>query len=153
MVVVKRSGADLSIAVHDDGKGVPKRARDHDLGAFERGTHHLDANIPGSGIGGDRGHDRNRHGGSAFYRRSEEWVGRVFGPSCPVAPLTCRFHHWSKAKTQRRHLAPSAGHESRCRSPWAKVSFVEQVSDAAEHRSLTVDPPGRTFATTRSAAC
>lgn len=85
----------LTIEVHDDGPGVPKRYELAIWDRFERGAHRYDAGIPGSGIGLAVVDMLVRaHGGSATYRRSERLGGACFSISLPglagarVEPVT-----------------------------------------------------------------
>lgn len=78
-LVVRDAGGTLVIEVHDDGPGVPKRHELRIWERFERGAHHLDATLPGSGIGLAVVQSvAKAHGGTADYRRSERLGGACF---------------------------------------------------------------------------
>jgi signal transduction histidine kinase len=79
LIVVRREGSDLTIEVHDDGPGVPKKYEQTIWERFERGVNRLNASIPGSGIGlAVVAAITSAHGGSTGYRRSERLGGACF---------------------------------------------------------------------------
>ena len=79
LIVVRREGQDLSIEVHDDGPGVPKKYERVVWERFERGVNRLNASIPGSGIGlAVVATIATAHGGSTGYRQSERLGGACF---------------------------------------------------------------------------
>ena len=79
LIVVRREGHDLTIEVHDDGPGVPKKYERAVWERFERGANRLNASIPGSGIGlAVVATIATAHGGSTGYRQSERLGGACF---------------------------------------------------------------------------
>jgi signal transduction histidine kinase len=79
LIVGRREGSDLTIEVHDDGPGVPRKYETAIWERFERGPNHLNASIPGSGIGlAVVATIVRAHGGSTVYRRSERLGGACF---------------------------------------------------------------------------
>ena len=84
-LVGRYRSATVVFEVHDDGPGVDERYERIVWERFERGNHHLDSHIPGSGIGLSvvRGIAR-AHGGEAGYRRSERLGGACFWISLPA---------------------------------------------------------------------
>lgn len=86
LVRVGKDGADLTVEVHDDGPGVPRRYEVRIWDRFERGPNRLNATIPGSGIGlAIVEAIALKHGGSAGLRTSE-----VLGGACFVVTLPGR---------------------------------------------------------------
>lgn len=72
-------GNDLVIRVHDNGKGVPKIARNVIWEMFERGAHRFNAAIPGTGIGlAVVAAIAAAHGGEALYEESDRLGGACF---------------------------------------------------------------------------
>ena len=79
LIVVRREGQDLTIEVHDNGPGVPKKYERVVWERFERGVNRLNASIPGSGIGlAVVATIASAHGGSTAYRQSERLGGACF---------------------------------------------------------------------------
>lgn len=79
LVVVTSRDSDVCIEVHDNGPGVPKKHELKIWERFDRGPHHLNGAIPGSGIGlAVVSAIAKAHGGSAFYRPSERLGGACF---------------------------------------------------------------------------
>ena len=76
--------------VHDGGRGVPKRHEQSIWNRFERGAHHLDANVPGSGIGLPIAKSLvEAHRGTIVYERSAPLGGASFIITLPrVRTLT-----------------------------------------------------------------
>ena len=69
-VVAIVRGTDVTIEVHDSGNGVPTRYQYTMWERFNRGAHHLNATVPGSGIGlAIVKLLSEAHGGRATYRR------------------------------------------------------------------------------------
>ncbi len=86
MVVATVDGEDLTIAVHDNGPGVPKRYELSIWERFERGEHRLDSTVPGSGIGlAIVAAIAQAHGGRSSYSRSHLLGGACFGMTFPGA--------------------------------------------------------------------
>jgi two-component system sensor histidine kinase RstB len=86
IVSVQRNGDVLMIDVHDDGPGVPYRFREIIWEHFERGSHRLDSQIQGSGIGlAVVDLIANAHGGYVEYRRSELLGGACFTIVLPLS--------------------------------------------------------------------
>ncbi len=78
-VVARINGSDLTLEVHDDGPGVPRKYELMIWEKFERGPNRLNAVVPGSGIGlAVTNAIAEAHGGSAGYRRSERLGGACF---------------------------------------------------------------------------
>lgn len=81
---VGSAGSDLSLEVHDNGDGVPRRFEVMVWDRFERGPNRLNATVPGSGIGlAIVQAVASAHGGSAGYRLSEELGGACFFVTLP----------------------------------------------------------------------
>ena len=79
LITVRREGNDLTIEVHDDGPGVPKKYELAIWERFERGANRLNASVPGSGIGlAVVAAIANAHGGRTGYRPSERLGGACF---------------------------------------------------------------------------
>ncbi len=79
LVVVRREGADLTIEVHDNGPGVPKKYELAIWERFERGENRYNASTPGSGIGlAVVDAIARAHQGTAEYRQSERLGGACF---------------------------------------------------------------------------
>ena len=80
-----RSDGDSAVfEVHDAGLGVPRRHEQAIWDRFERGAHHLDAKVPGSGIGLPIARSLvEAHGGSIVYERSPLLGGASFVVSLP----------------------------------------------------------------------
>jgi signal transduction histidine kinase len=78
-VIARAHAGDLTIEVHDDGPGVPRKYELMIWEKFERGPNRLNATVPGSGIGlAVTNAIAKAHGGSAGYRRSERLGGACF---------------------------------------------------------------------------
>ena len=74
----------VTIRVHDNGSGVPKRYEEAIWERFERGAHRLDATTPGSGIGLPIARSLiQAHGGIIRYETSERLGGACFTISMP----------------------------------------------------------------------
>ncbi|MDH3262153.1 MAG: HAMP domain-containing histidine kinase [Acidimicrobiia bacterium] len=74
----------VTIEVHDNGSGVPKRYQEVIWERFERGAHRLDATIPGSGIGLPIARSLvEAHRGTIAYRTSDRLGGACFVVSIP----------------------------------------------------------------------
>ena len=85
-VVAIVRGTDVTIEVHDSGNGVPTRYQYTMWERFNRGAHHLNATVPGSGIGlAIVKLLSEAHGGRATYRRSERLGGACFAIELPNA--------------------------------------------------------------------
>ncbi len=81
----------VTIRVHDNGPGVPKRFEEAIWERFERGAHHLDATTPGSGIGLPIARSLvQAHRGSIEYGRSDRLGGACFTISMPRVPASSR---------------------------------------------------------------
>ncbi len=79
LIVARADAGDLSIEVHDDGPGVPRKFELMIWDKFERGPNRLNSTIPGSGIGlAITNAIATAHGGSVGYRRSERLGGACF---------------------------------------------------------------------------
>ncbi len=79
LIVVRSENRDLTIEVHDNGPGVPKKYERVVWERFERGVNRLNASIPGSGIGlAVVSTIATAHGGSTGYRQSERLGGACF---------------------------------------------------------------------------
>ncbi len=84
VIVVKRSGSDRVIEIHDDGPGVPPRFEGLIWERFERGENQFNEAIPGTGIGLAVVRALvEAHGGTVGYRRSERLGGACFWLSLP----------------------------------------------------------------------
>ena len=82
-------GADLTLEVHDSGDGVPTKYEYTMWERFNRGAHHLNATVPGSGIGLAIVKVLSEaHGGRATYRRSERIGGACFSVELPNAVVS-----------------------------------------------------------------
>ncbi|MCP4306330.1 MAG: HAMP domain-containing histidine kinase [bacterium] len=78
-VIARQHAGDLTVEVHDDGPGVPRKYELMIWEKFERGHNRLNATVPGSGIGlAVTNAIAKAHGGSAGYRRSERLGGACF---------------------------------------------------------------------------
>jgi len=78
------SNGNVTIEVHDNGSGVPKRYQEVIWERFERGAHHLDATIPGSGIGLPIARSLvEAHHGTIAYQTSDRLGGACFVVSIP----------------------------------------------------------------------
>ena len=74
----------VTIRVHDNGPGVPKRYEEAIWERFERGAHRLDATTPGSGIGLPIARSLiQAHRGSIRYEPSDQLGGACFTISMP----------------------------------------------------------------------
>lgn len=74
----------VTIEVHDNGSGVPKRYQEAIWDRFERGAHHLNATIPGSGIGLPIARSLvEAHHGTIDYQKSDRLGGACFVVSIP----------------------------------------------------------------------
>lgn len=79
-------GRDVRLEVHDSGAGVPPRYQYVMWERFNRAAHHLNATVPGSGIGlAIVKLLAELHGGRATYRRSELLGGACFAVDLPAA--------------------------------------------------------------------
>lgn len=88
-LVVVIDGADVTLEVHDNGEGVPTRHQYTMWERFNRGAHHLNATVPGSGIGLAIVKVLSEaHGGQATYRRSERLGGACFAVELPDAVVS-----------------------------------------------------------------
>lgn len=86
LVVGERQGATVTIEVHDDGPGIPRRYQETIWHEFERGAHATDERTPGSGLGLAIARSLARaHGGDLTYRPSERLGGACFSLSLPVS--------------------------------------------------------------------
>ncbi len=89
IVVSKTEGDDLTIEVHDSGRGVPTRFETAIWQRFERGAHRLNAATPGLGIGlAIVRAVAESHGGAAYYRESELMGGACFAMVLPGRVVT-----------------------------------------------------------------
>ncbi len=80
------NGNDVTIEVHDSGGGVPARYQYTMWERFNRGAHHLNATVPGSGIGLAIVKALSEaHGGKASYRQSDRLGGACFAVDLPRA--------------------------------------------------------------------
>jgi signal transduction histidine kinase len=83
-VVATRRKPWIVIEIHDNGPGVPLRYRDIIWNQFERGSHRLDSQIQGSGIGLSVVETiAVSHGGTVGYRPSELLGGACFTITLP----------------------------------------------------------------------
>lgn len=79
LVDVQATERQVMIEVHDDGPGVPYRFREIIWEHFERGSHRLDSQVQGSGIGlAVVDAVAKAHGGYVEYRRSQLLGGSCF---------------------------------------------------------------------------
>jgi signal transduction histidine kinase len=86
LVVGALEGATVTVDVHDDGPGVPRRHRESIWHEFERGAYATDERTPGSGLGLSIARSLARaHGGDLTYRSSERLGGACFSLSLPVS--------------------------------------------------------------------
>ncbi len=86
VVVGSRQGASVTVDVHDDGPGIPRRYQETIWHEFERGAHAADERTPGSGLGLAIARSLARaHGGDLTYRPSERLGGACFSLSLPVS--------------------------------------------------------------------
>lgn len=84
LIVADSVHSDLSLEVHDDGPGIPRRYELSVWERFERGPNRLNATVPGSGIGlAVVDAIARAHGGAAGYRRSERLGGACFTITLP----------------------------------------------------------------------
>ena len=91
LIRVVKDGADLTIEVHDDGPGVPRRFEVRIWDRFERGPNRLNATIPGSGIGlAVVEAIAVKHGGSVGLRTSEDLGGACFVVALPGRAVSGR---------------------------------------------------------------
>lgn len=87
-LVARKAGAAITIEVHDDGPGVPRKYQDLIWEQFERGAHRLDARIPGSGLGLSIARALAiAQGGSMSYRPSERLGGACFSLIIPASRI------------------------------------------------------------------
>ncbi|HSJ84860.1 MAG TPA: HAMP domain-containing sensor histidine kinase [Acidimicrobiia bacterium] len=87
VIVTAVPDEDLTIEVHDDGPGVPTKYELVIWNRFERGPRRLDSRVPGSGNGlAIVAKVAKAHGGTAGYRRSEQFGGACFFMSIPLVP-------------------------------------------------------------------
>ena len=78
-IVVIGSADEVTIEVHDDGPGVPRRYQDLIWERFERGANRLNGTVPGSGLGLSIVKALViAHGGTVGYRQSERSGGACF---------------------------------------------------------------------------
>lgn len=88
-----------TVAVHDNGPGVPRRYEEAIWDRFERGAHRLDASIPGSGIGLPIARSlAEAHGGSVRYERSQLLGGACFTISLPASASSAVVTEESKPR-------------------------------------------------------
>jgi signal transduction histidine kinase len=86
LVVGSRQGATVTVDVHDDGPGIPRRFQETIWHEFERGAHATDELTPGSGLGLAIARSLARaHGGDLTYRPSERLGGACFSLSLPLS--------------------------------------------------------------------
>jgi signal transduction histidine kinase len=86
LVVGDLQGDAVTLEVHDDGPGVPRRFQESIWREFERGVHARDDRTPGSGLGLAIARSLARaHGGDLTYRSSERLGGACFTLSLPVS--------------------------------------------------------------------
>lgn len=84
LVRLVASGSDLSLEVHDDGAGVPRRYEVQVWDRFDRGPNRLNATTPGSGIGlAIVRAIAEAHGGRATYSTSSLLGGACFAVELP----------------------------------------------------------------------
>lgn len=84
LVRLRADGSDLTIEVHDDGAGIPRRYEVRVWERFDRGPNRLNASIPGSGIGlAIVRAIAEAHDGRATYERSEILGGACFSIRLP----------------------------------------------------------------------
>jgi signal transduction histidine kinase len=84
-LVARTDQSTLILEVHDDGPGVPRKYELLIWERFERGPNHLNATVPGSGIGlAITRKIAAAHGGLAGYRRSERLGGACFWIRLPA---------------------------------------------------------------------
>jgi signal transduction histidine kinase len=84
LVVARRTKDGRVIEVHDDGEGLPARHETVVWDRFQRGSHQLNSNVPGSGLGLTVIRSiAKAHGGKAHYRRSEKLGGACFSVELP----------------------------------------------------------------------
>jgi signal transduction histidine kinase len=85
LVVGSLQGDAVTLEVHDDGPGIPRRFQESIWREFERGAHARDNRTPGSGLGLAIARSLARaHGGDLTYRGSERLGGACFSLSLPV---------------------------------------------------------------------
>jgi signal transduction histidine kinase len=85
-VVTETGDGFVSIAVHDDGDGVPAKYQEAIFDRFERGAQRFNTTVPGSGIGLSVARDLlAAHGTSITYRDSERLGGACFQFVLPLA--------------------------------------------------------------------
>jgi signal transduction histidine kinase len=78
-LIATADGGDLTVEVHDNGEGVPRKYELTIWEKFERGPNPLNATVPGSGIGLAVANAITKaHGGAAGYRRSPRLGGACF---------------------------------------------------------------------------
>ena len=83
---VSHVGEQAVVEVHDNGPGVPFRFREVIWDHFERGSHRLNSQVQGSGIGlAVVAAIATAHGGSVEYRKSEKLGGACFSIVLPLA--------------------------------------------------------------------
>ena len=86
----KTDGA-VTLEIHDDGPGIPKRFEESIWDRFERGIHRFDASIPGSGVGLPIARGLiEAHGGTSAQRPSEYLGGACFAVTLPTTPKPAR---------------------------------------------------------------
>ncbi len=125
LIEARVDGADLTIAVHDNGPGVPKRYELSIWERFERGANRLNSSVPGSGIGlAIVTAIASAHGGSTQYRRSEILEGACFSVHFPNVVRAQQTGHSENPKPQ----APPA--------PARAGSGFEQVGEPSEDPTL-----------------
>lgn len=85
LVVGSLQGDTVTLDVHDDGPGIPRRFQESIWREFERGAHARDDRTPGSGLGLAIARSLARaHGGDLTYRGSDRLGGACFSLSLPV---------------------------------------------------------------------
>ncbi|NND14087.1 MAG: hypothetical protein HKO10_08995 [Acidimicrobiia bacterium] len=99
-LVVSAVDAELVVAMHDAGAGVPERYQLMIWEGFERGHHRLDSVVPGSGVGLTVIKTiAEAHGGQVAYRQSELLGGACFEVVFPIKSHT-------EGPIQRRGKSP-----------------------------------------------
>ncbi|MEZ5175177.1 MAG: HAMP domain-containing sensor histidine kinase [Acidimicrobiia bacterium] len=84
IVRITADGSDITVEVHDNGPGVPRRHEMRVWERFERGPNRLNAIVPGSGIGlAVVRAIAEAHGGVTTYRSSELLGGACFSVLLP----------------------------------------------------------------------
>ena len=101
LVVAVITRDDVTIEVHDSGGGVPPRYQYTMWERFNRGAHHLNATVPGSGIGlAIVKLLSEAHGGRAAYRQSERLGGACFSVDLPGALVSTHSPERAPGRTR-----------------------------------------------------